>query len=64
LELFSQCNVLIPSNAIPGSANLGGSGSNIRVLCATDSVSGNGGGSNTFLGNYFNSFFNFFEVSI
>lgn len=46
--LLGQCNVLINSNAITGSANLGGSGSNIRWLCPLDSVYSNGGGSNTF----------------
>ncbi|MDC0096798.1 choice-of-anchor J domain-containing protein [bacterium] len=42
------CNINIPSNAITGSADLGGSGSNIRWLCENDVVSSNGGGSNTY----------------
>lgn len=57
-SIYGQCNVLIPSNVITGSADLGGSGSNVRLLCANDSVTGSGGGSNTFFmesGSYVNS---------
>ncbi len=57
-NIYGQCNVLIPSNIITGNANLGGSGSNVRLLCANDSVTGSGGGSNTFFmesGSYVNS---------
>ena len=47
-QALSQCNINIPSNAVIGSADLGGSGSNLRWLCENDVVSSNGGGSNTY----------------
>jgi len=56
-SIYGQCNVLIPSNVITGSADLGGSGGNVRLLCANDSVTGSGGGGNTFFmesGSYVN----------
>ena len=46
-SLYSQCTSVIPSNTLTGSANVGGSGSNIRLLCANDSVFSSGGGGNT-----------------
>ena len=44
----NACTYTIPSNAITGSADIGGSGSNVRWLCDGETVSGQGGGSNTY----------------
>lgn len=44
---YSQCLDTIPSNALRGSADLGGSGSRTRWLCDGDTVTSGGGGSHT-----------------